>query len=280
MKVFTTVSSLRIYLEESLFQQKTIGLIPTMGALHEGHIALVNAARTENDITVCSIFVNPTQFNNPEDLEKYPRTLEADCAMLEAAGCSAVFAPNVAEMYPGEAVLKFNFGALETVMEGASRPGHFNGVGIVVSKLFNIVKPHRAYFGQKDLQQVAVVKQLVADLSFGLKLVIVPTIREAGGLAMSSRNRRLGEHERNIAPHIFRILESAKNEITAGGQIAEVIKTAKAEFTAIPEFALDYLEVVNATTMQPVTEYTQKENTAICIAVFLGPVRLIDNIVF
>jgi pantoate--beta-alanine ligase len=280
MEVFTSIVSLRKYLDILLYQQKTTGLVPTMGALHEGHISLIQASRNDNDVTVCSIFVNPTQFNNAEDLLKYPRTFEADCAMLEEAGCDVVFAPAVEEMYAEQPLLKFDFGVLETVMEGASRPGHFNGVGIVVSKLFNIVKPSRAYFGQKDLQQVAVVSRMVADLSFGLKLVTAPTVRESDGLAMSSRNRRLTEAERHIAPHIYRILESAKNELLKGESVAEVVTQATEEFNAIAAFKLDYFEVVDLATLQPIKTLGLPGNNAICIAVFLGAVRLIDNVVF
>ncbi|KQS33239.1 pantoate--beta-alanine ligase [Dyadobacter sp. Leaf189] len=280
MEVFTSISNLRKYLVQQVQQQQKIGLVPTMGALHEGHISLIQASKADNDVTVCSIFVNPTQFNNPEDLLKYPRTLEADCAMLEAAGCDVVFAPSAEEMYPEQPILKFNFGALETVMESASRPGHFNGVGIVVSKLFHIVKPHRAYFGQKDLQQVAVVSRMVADLSFDLELVIAPTVREADGLAMSSRNRRLNEEERHIAPHIFRIMESAKNALLKGESVSEVIKEAKQEFSAVDAFRLDYFEIVDLSDLQPIDIIGSKGNNAICVAVFLGPVRLIDNLVF
>jgi pantoate--beta-alanine ligase len=252
MEVFTSVKSLRQFLDQQILQQKTIGLVPTMGALHKGHISLIEAAKKSNDIVVCSVFVNPTQFNNPEDLAKYPRTFEADRAMLENAGCSAVFAPSVEEMYPEQPVVKMNFGALETVMEGASRPGHFNGVGIVVSKLFNIVRPHRAYFGQKDLQQVSVVRQLVSDLAFGLELIICPTIREADGLAMSSRNARLNAAERAIAPQIYRILSASGDGLRAGRQVSEVNSWAKSEFEKIKEFTLDYFEVIDIKTLLPV----------------------------
>ncbi|WP_439556193.1 pantoate--beta-alanine ligase [Dyadobacter sp.] len=280
MEVFTSIPNLRKYLAQQVHQQQKIGFVPTMGALHKGHISLIKASKADNDVTVCSIFVNPTQFNNPEDLLKYPRTLEADCAMLEAAGCDVVFAPSADEMYPDQPLLKFDFGALETVMEGASRPGHFNGVGIVVSKLFHIVKPNRAYFGQKDLQQVAVVSRMVADLSFDLELVIAPTVREADGLAMSSRNRRLNEEERHIAPHIFRIMESAKNELLQGASVDKVIKEAKNEFAAVAAFKLDYFEIVNLSDLQSIDMIGAEGSNAICVAVFLGPVRLIDNLVF
>lgn len=280
MEVFTSVQSLRQYLTQQVLQQKTIGLVPTMGALHEGHISLIEAAKKDNDIVVCSIFVNPTQFNNPEDLAKYPRTFDADRAMLESAGCSAVFAPSAEEMYPEQPVLNIHFGALETVMEGASRPGHFNGVGIVVSKLFNIVNPHRAYFGQKDLQQVSVVRQLVSDLAFGLELVICPTVRENDGLAMSSRNRRLSETERGIAPQIYKILASARDALLAGEPVHAIAAEARALFAATPEFTLDYFEVIDIKTLRTVTEIGTEGHNAICVAVFLGPVRLIDNVVF
>ena len=280
MEVFTSVKSLCKFLDQQVLQQKTIGLVPTMGALHKGHISLIEAAKKDNNIVVCSVFVNPTQFNNPEDLAKYPRTFEADRAMLENAGCSAVFAPSVEEMYPEQPVVKMNFGALETVMEGASRPGHFNGVGIVVSKLFNIVRPHRAYFGQKDLQQVSVVRQLVSDLAFGLELIICPTIRETDGLAMSSRNTRLNAAERAIAPQIYRILAASGEALNADKTVSEVVGWAKSEFEKIKEFTLDYFEVINLKTLLPIEKIGPAGSNAICVAAFLGPVRLIDNIVF
>lgn len=280
MEVFTSVKSLRNFLDQQFLHQKTIGLIPTMGALHEGHISLIDASVKENDITVCSVFVNPVQFNNAEDLLKYPRTLEADCLMLEKAGCDAVFAPSVEEMYPEPPLLTMNFGALENVMEGASRPGHFNGVGIVVSRLFNIVRPHRAYFGQKDLQQVSVIKRLITDLAFDLTLVVCPTVRETDGLAMSSRNRRLSEEDRNTAPYIYQILSAAKEELLRGRDIWEVTAAAKGRFAAIQPFTLDYLEVVDIKSLQPIQELGPEGSNAICVAAFLGPVRLIDNLIF
>jgi pantoate--beta-alanine ligase len=280
MEVFTSIHSLKIFLSRQRQANKTIGLIPTMGALHQGHISLIETASVQNDITVCSIFVNPTQFNNPEDLAKYPRTLEEDCEMLEKAGCSAVFAPAVSEMYPEQTMLTMDFGLLETVMEGASRPGHFNGVGIVVSKLFNIVQPDKAYFGQKDLQQVTVVKRLVSDLSFTLELVVCPTVREADGLAMSSRNRRLNEQERAHAPIIYKILLDAKEKILAGEDIEEIKESVQSEFLVLAGFELDYFEVVHIDTLQPIHTRGMVNTTALCIATFLGPIRLIDNIVF
>ena len=279
MEVFTSVQSLRKFLSQQRILNKTIGLIPTMGALHEGHISLLNSSTKENDISVCSIFVNPVQFTNQEDLAKYPRTLEADCALLEKAGCSAVFAPTVLEMYPAPPVLTFNFGTLETVMEGASRPGHFNGVGIVVSRLFNLVQPDRAYFGQKDLQQVSVIRQLIDDLAFPLDLVICPTVREESGLAMSSRNQRLNQNETALASNIYKIISAVKDQLLGGGKIQEIKNSAQSQFSSIPEFTLDYIEIVDIKTLQPITELQSPGSTAICVAAFLGPVRLIDNII-
>jgi pantoate--beta-alanine ligase len=251
-----------------------------MGALHAGHISLLEKANMENDISVCSIFVNPTQFNNPEDLAKYPRTLEADLELLTNSNCSAVFAPSAEEMYTESPMMSINFGSLETVMEGASRPGHFNGVGIVVSKLFNIVQPDRAYFGQKDLQQVSVIKRLVTDLSFPISLVICPTVREQNGLAMSSRNKRLSDIEKDLASNIYRILYTAKEKITSGKDIERVKQEAVDQFSELTEFTLDYFEVTDLNTLLPLTTSGSAGNNAICVAVYLGQVRLIDNILF
>ena len=280
MEVFTSIQSLRSFLHQQRSQNKSIGLVPTMGALHEGHISLLDTAKSENEITVCSVFVNPTQFNNSEDLAKYPRTLEQDCRMLEEAGCSAVFAPSVDEMYPEPPVMTFNFGTLETVMEGASRPGHFNGVGIVVSKLFNIVQADRAYFGQKDLQQVSVIRQMISDLAFPVKLVVCPTVREVSGLAMSSRNQRLNAKEKDLASNIYQIITAAKDALVNGDAVESVKQSAVEKFLALPEFTLDYIEIVDVKTLLPLSRQKTAGSTAICVAAFLGPVRLIDNIVF
>ncbi|MCE7041235.1 pantoate--beta-alanine ligase [Dyadobacter sp. CY312] len=280
MEVFTSIPSLRFFLNQQRSNGKSIGLVPTMGALHQGHISLLDKANSENNISVCSIFVNPTQFNNPEDLAKYPRTLEADLDLLKAANCSVVFAPTAEEMYPESPVMTFNFGLLETVMEGASRPGHFNGVGIIVSKLFNIIQPDKAYFGQKDLQQVSVIKRLVTDLSFSLDLVICPTVREISGLAMSSRNQRLSEEEKATASHIYRILSFAKEKILGGGSIELARREAVDQFSAIPEFTMDYFEIVDLNTLLPLANLKPDGTNAICVAAFLGPVRLIDNVIF
>ncbi len=280
MEIFNSVSALRLYLESQRRDNKSIGFVPTMGALHAGHGSLITASRAGNDLTVCSIFVNPTQFNNPDDLAHYPRTLAADCAMLQAAGCDAVFAPSAQEMYPEPAVVKFDFGALERVMEGQFRPGHFNGVGVVVSKLFNIVQPDRAYFGQKDLQQTAVVRQMMVDLGFQIELHICPTLREADGLAMSSRNVNILAQHRPAASTIFRILNQAKTSLLAGESSKTAQVHAAEAFASQPDFKLAYFEIVNLHTLQPVAACQPEGQTAICAAAFLGKVRLIDNVVF
>ena len=279
MQRVDTIVGLRQYLK-SLRSEQTIGFIPTMGALHEGHTALIEKAKQENDIVVSSIFVNPVQFNNADDLARYPRTLEDDCRKLETVGCDVVFAPAVEEIYPEPPVIRLNFGELETVMEGAFRPGHFNGVGIVVAKLFNIVQPHRAYFGQKDLQQVAVIRRLIRDLSFPIELIRCSTVREADGLAMSSRNRNLTPAEREQAPILFRALTRAQELLTQGYGTTQAKATVTELVNSNPDFRLEYIEIVNADTLQAVSEVLAPKQTAICLAAHLGKVRLIDNLVF
>lgn len=275
-----TGSDVRSLTSEHRGKGKSVGFVPTMGALHTGHLELVRIAKSENSLVVCSIFVNPTQFNNPEDLAKYPRTIESDCALLASVGCDVVFLPSVEEMYPAMPDLKFDFGPLETVMEGAFRPGHFNGVGIVVSKLFHMVGPDRAYFGQKDLQQTAIIKSLVRNLSFPIALRICPTIREADGLAMSSRNVRLSPEARALAPQIFETLTQCVYFLTNGAAVNEALDSASRAFAEVPAFGLEYLQLVDATTLQPLGGLTHEGNNALCVAVHLDGVRLIDNLVF
>lgn len=265
----------------SFSQQKQgfrIGLVPTMGALHEGHLSLIGASKKDNQITMASIFVNPIQFNNPADLAKYPRTLEKDLEMLEKAGCTAVFTPNEVEMYEFKPVVKMDFGDLERVMEGAFRPGHFSGVGVVVSKLFNIIRPDNAYFGQKDLQQFLVIQQMVRDLSFQLTLHRCPIIREADGLAMSSRNVRLSPENRPVAAHIYESLQLAGSMLRKEG--VEKTKQKVAAFLAqYPELQPEYFEVADGVTLAPVTNPQEHAPIALCTAVFLDGVRLIDNLI-
>jgi pantoate--beta-alanine ligase len=271
MELLKTIEEARKY---SFSQQKQgfqVGLVPTMGALHEGHLSLIDASKKDNSITIASIFVNPIQFNNPADLDKYPRT-------LEKAGCTAVFAPNEAEMYASKPVVKMDFGNLERVMEGAFRPGHFSGVGVVVSKLFNIIRPENAYFGQKDLQQFLVIQQMVQDLSFRLKLHRCPIIREADGLAMSSRNVRLSPENRPVAARIYESLQLAGSMLRTEG--VDKTKQAVSAFLArYPQLQPEYFEVADGVTLAPVANPQEHIQIALCAAVFLDGVRLIDNLI-
>lgn len=280
MQILTDSSALRAYIGKIQNRVDSLGFVPTMGALHEGHLELVGKSVGENTHTLVSIFVNPIQFNNPEDLDKYPRTLEADCALLDAAGCDAVFAPSVGEMYPKPPLLTLGFSDLENTMEGAFRPGHFNGVGIVVARLFNMVQPNRAYFGQKDLQQVAVIRRLIQDLAFPIELVVCPTVREADGLAMSSRNRRLSLEHRAMAPFVFQTLQAAKQQLMEGRSVEGVKNYVRQEFAKHPEFLLEYFEVAHALSLRVMDHVQPAGETALCMAAHLDGVRLIDNIVF
>lgn len=280
MEILYTAAALRTQTEQWRQAGRRVGLVPTMGALHDGHLQLVHAAAAANDEVVVSIFVNPTQFNNPDDFRLYPRLPEADAALLAPAGCTALFLPSVEEVYPAPTALRFDFGTLERVMEGAHRPGHFNGVATVVSKLFHLGRPHRAYFGQKDLQQVTIIRQLVADLSFDLELVVFPTVREEDGLAMSSRNRRLTLAERAVAPRLYEALQRAAELVRAGSEPAAVQAAVRDYLATTPAIALEYIEVANAQTLQPLTDSWQPQHSvALCLAAYLGEVRLIDNIV-
>lgn len=280
MHRFDTIHAIGRHLASLRTTQPIIGFVPTMGALHEGHLELVHRARQECEVVVASIFVNPTQFNNPDDLARYPRTLEQDSEMLETVGTDVLFFPSVAEMYPEPVRLRLNFGDLETVMEGAFRPGHFNGVGLVVSKLFHIVQPTRAYFGQKDLQQVAVIRRLIRDLSFPIELIRCSTVRETDGLAMSSRNRNLTKEERGQATALYEALSLAHDLLAEGQSPSQAKAAVTGFFSQRPNFRLEYVEVVNADTLQPVAEMQVPGQTAVCIAAHLGKVRLIDNLLF
>lgn len=249
-----------------------------MGALHQGHLDLVQASRSKMRVTVVSIFVNPTQFNNPDDFAKYPNTLEADLEKLESMGVDYVFLPSVETMYPSSSNLTLDFGDLERVLEGRFRPGHFNGVGIIVSKLFHLIKPHIAFFGQKDLQQVAVIKRLVNNLSFDLQLEIVPTRREEDGLAMSSRNMRLDGNERQKALLLFNCLSNAKKQLIEG-QVWPLIKSGVEKVFEKEENArLEYFELVHPDTFEIIETFDPNQKSSICVAAYIGEVRLIDNL--
>ncbi|AYA38020.1 pantoate--beta-alanine ligase [Hymenobacter oligotrophus] len=280
MEILETAAALQALTEKWRREGRSIGLVPTMGALHEGHLQLVRTAAAQNDEVVVSIFVNPTQFNNSEDFKLYPRVPDSDAEMLRGTGCTVLFTPTVEEVYPRPTVLQFNFGALENVMEGAHRPGHFNGVATVVSKLFHLGRPHRAYFGQKDWQQVAVVRQLVQDLSFDLDLISCPTIRETDGLAMSSRNRRLSPEARAVAPRLYEALQLAAAQLQHTRQ-PELAQQAALDFLgAYPQIEVEYLQVADARLLQPLPAGTEPgQEAVICLAAWLGGVRLIDNVV-
>jgi pantoate--beta-alanine ligase len=278
MEILQSAAALQAQTEKWRRQGQRIGLVPTMGALHEGHLRLVQAAAAENDVVVVSIFVNPTQFNNADDFRLYPRLPETDAALLGPAGCTALFLPPVEEMYPQPSRLHFDFGALEQVMEGAHRPGHFNGVATVVSKLFHMSRPHRAYFGQKDLQQVAIIRQLIADLSFDLELISFPTVREADGLAMSSRNRRLPDEARQIAPRLYKALELG-SQLVAQQPVAVVKQRVQAYLAQDGAIELEYFEVADARSLQPIETWLGNQEVALCLAAWLAGVSLIDNVI-
>lgn len=277
MKVFNFIVDIQRFVEEKHNAGLKVGFVPTMGALHEGHLSLINRAKNDNDIVVSSVFVNPIQFNNPTDLEKYPRTPELDIEKLKNAGCDAVFMPSVEEMYPEKVEDHYDFCDLERVMEGACRPGHFNGVAIVVRKLFEIVNPDKAYFGEKDFQQLAIIKKMVGNLNMGLEIVPCPIIRENDGLAMSSRNVRLNETERAIAPKIFATLKDAVSKQNSMSP-AEMREYALAKYAEIKEFDVEYVEITDEINLQSINNWNECEHARIFVALQLGPVRLIDNV--
>ncbi len=278
MEIIRTVAQLRKAVETAKLNQKKIGLVPTMGALHEGHMSLVQSACADNDVVIVSVFVNPTQFNNANDLQTYPRTEEADCEKLRQAGVHIAFVPSVEEVYPEPDTRIFNLGPVAEVMEGAMRPGHFNGVAQVVSRLFEMVRPDRAYFGEKDFQQIAVIRRMVELEGFNLEIVPCPIVRADDGLALSSRNVRLSEHQRDVAPNIHRILkESLKWAETLG--VEETATRVADAINQFPEMEVEYYKVVDKKTPQPVTDWYADGHGAVgCITVYLGDVRLIDNI--
>jgi pantoate--beta-alanine ligase len=277
MEIVRTIDQLKQNISLKKSQGLTVGLVPTMGALHAGHVSLIERARSENDVVVVSVFVNPTQFNNPEDLRTYPRTEEADCAKLSAANVDYAFIPSVQEIYPTPDNRQFDLGPVAEVMEGAMRPGHFNGVAQIVSKLFAIVEPTRAYFGEKDFQQIAVIRRMVELEGFNLEIVSCPIKREDDGLALSSRNVRLTPEQRQVAPAIHKVLlESVakKSQYT----VAELKQKVVDEINAVPFMEVEYYEIVDGKTMQPINNWTDSQEPVGCVTVYCGDVRLIDNI--
>ena len=277
MKLVHTIQELRAELDIQRQAGKKIGLVPTMGALHEGHASLVRRAVAENEVVVVSDFVNPTQFNDKNDLLKYPRTLEADCELLEKEGAAYVFAPSVEEMYPEPDTRQFSYAPLDTVMEGKYRPGHFNGVCQIVSKLFMMVEPDKAYFGEKDFQQLAIIREMVKQMNFPLEIVGCPIVRESDGLALSSRNARLSEEQRKQALEISQTLFKSQ-EYAASHTLEETQKFVEDGIAAAEGLELEYFEIVDGMTLQKIASWEDTDYVVGCITVFCGEVRLIDNI--
>ena len=277
MLVVDTIEQLRSYLAAARAEGKSVGLVPTMGALHEGHASLVERSVAENGVTVVSVFVNPTQFNDKGDLERYPRTLDADCRLLERLGASCVFAPSVEEVYPEPDTRVFDFTPLDKVMEGIYRPGHFNGVAQIVSKLFMYVEPDRAYFGEKDFQQLAIIREMVRQMDFKLEIVGCPIVREQDGLALSSRNALLTEEQRRTALAISKTL-FASVEYSANHTLADTKQMVEEAIAATEGLELEYYEVVDGNPLQPVAAWDDAPYIVGCITVYCGKVRLIDNI--
>ena len=277
MDIIKTVAELKVRLDECRKGDKSVGFIPTMGALHKGHGDLVIYSVKENDITVVSIFVNPTQFNNSDDLKLYPRTPERDYNLLEGLGVDIVFTPSVSEIYPVPDNRVFDFGGLDKVMEGEYRAGHFNGVAQVVSRLFNIILPDKAYFGEKDFQQLSIVKQLVKQLNMTVEIIGIPIVREQSGLAMSSRNQRLTEEEKITASAIYRVLKESVSMITdyspkiTSSQVIEALNS-------IPGLRVEYFSIVDSDSLATISTWDSAKSIVGCIAVYCGEVRLIDNI--
>lgn len=277
MKIVNSIQELKRYLAEERQHNKQIGFVPTMGALHNGHLSLVKRCVEENDVCVVSIFVNPTQFNDKNDLATYPRTLDKDSALLEPVGCDYVFAPTETEMYPEPDTRTFDFGTVSAVMEGARRPGHFNGVAQIVSKLFYAVEPDNAYFGEKDFQQIAVIRAMVKQLDIPVKINACPILREDDGLALSSRNVRLTPEQRQKAPLIARTLKESTN-FAAGKSVQETIDYVVNTINADPVMRVEYYEIVDGITMESIKDWSDTEYAVGCITVYCGEVRLIDNV--
>ncbi|MBK5719497.1 pantoate--beta-alanine ligase [Dysgonomonas sp. Marseille-P4677] len=279
MNLINTVKGVQEMVTSLRKEGKSIGFVPTMGALHEGHLSLVKQCISDNDICIVSIFVNPTQFNNKEDLLKYPRNLEKDCLYLEKAGVHIVFAPSVEEIYPEPDTRQFDFGQIDKVMEGEHRPGHFNGVAQVVSRLFDVIKPNKAYFGEKDFQQLAIIREMVKQLELDVEIVPMPIVREATGLALSSRNERLNPEQKQDAVKISEIilgLSKNWNEYS----VNELKRVVIDKINEVESLQVEYFEIVDGFSLQPIQHWPDTEYAVGCIAVFCGDVRLIDNVTY
>ena len=277
MEIFKQIAPLKAFLLDIRRQEKTIGLVPTMGALHAGHISLFKASKAQNQVTVGSIFVNPIQFNNQNDLIKYPRTIEKDTQLLESVGCDVLFIPENAEMYPQKPSIALDFGQLDKVMEGKFRPGHFSGVGVVVSKLFNIVQPDHAYFGQKDWQQFAIIQKLTEELNFNIHLHSVETLREKDGLALSSRNLRLDPEQRKKANVFYHGLIEARNALKEGKSLTSVKTSVRELLEKNADVKLEYFELADSKNLNLLENVELSDKPIMCIAGYVGEIRLIDN---
>lgn len=277
MEVISKITLLRERLSQLRSEGNSIGFVPTMGALHEGHASLVRRSVKENDVTVVSVFLNPTQFNDPKDLERYPRTLEADCRLLETCGADIVFAPSVKEIYPEPDTRQFSYPPTDSVMEGAMRPGHFNGVCQIVSKLFSYVEPDRVYLGEKDYQQIAVIRRMVDDLGFKVQIVPCPVVRQSDGLALSSRNALLSDEERVTAANIYRIMNESRS---LGLTVQQTHDYVVEEINSIPGLTVQYFSIVDGDSLADVSSWEDTQSIVGCITVFCGtkPIRLIDHI--
>ncbi len=281
MEVFSQKSLIKEYLKTSRIAGKRIGFVPTMGALHSGHISLINKSKAENDLTVCSIFVNPTQFNDKKDFDNYPQPLLRDQTALIKAGCDVLFLPDVSDMYPqgiDNLYVSISFGQLDKVLEGKHRPGHFNGVALIVSKLLHIISPTVAYFGQKDYQQYLIIEKLIQELDFDVKIEMVETVRDPDGLAFSSRNERLSLSERTVAPILYQALLIAKNSWNSSLNSERAKAEANVLLKKYPEIELEYLEIVDAKTLNTLVINDSSRKALICIAAKIGETRLIDNL--
>lgn len=279
MLIFETISQYQSYLNSCRLKGLKIGFVPTMGALHEGHLSLLREAKKACDIVVCSIFVNPTQFDNPDDLKKYPNTIEIDKKLLKEEACDVLFSPKRELMYPSNTVLSFNFGDLEKVMEGKHRFGHFNGVALIVSKLLHVIQPDKAFFGEKDLQQCRIIETLVEDLFFNVEIIRCPIVRETNGLAKSSRNLRLDETEKQKATILYQSLLKAKQLLKEQSLTISNIKKEISQLYQEAEVYLEYFEIVDAKSLQNIESIKQVEQVAICVAAYINEIRLIDNLV-
>lgn len=280
MQIFESIKSIQAFLSAQKQKGCSVGFVPTMGALHQGHLTLIERAKAENDVIVCSVYVNPTQFNNTFDLEKYPRNVEGDKILLENAECDVLFYPSDEIMYPEgkDNSMKLDFGVLDKVLEGEFRPGHFSGVGLILSKFFHIISADRVYFGQKDLQQCSVVQKLIDTLFFDIQLVVVPTVREKSGLAMSSRNERLSSEGKEVAANLYKALTKVRETLQNGGDLEKARQEGIHSVKKYNEIQLEYLEVVDKKSFTHATETTSKKEMAICVAAFVEGVRLIDNV--